>query len=291
MTPAETEPGPAARIAVAIPCLNEAAALAIVIAQFREALPGAEIVVFDNNSTDGSAHIARELGARVVAVPEQGKGHAVRSAWAHLREFGVMVLTDGDGTYPGEAAPRLVAPVLAGAADMVVGRREPAPGAAAMSLTRGLGNRLIRAAFWLLVGSANYDLLSGYRAFSRRFREKVLLHSQGFEIETELASEAVARGLRVVEIAIPYYPRIAGTQSKLRAWHDGWRILRVMVIQSLRLRPHRPILAWLVPNAVLAVTVHRGFAAAAWLGIVALACVMFAAMRARRRELRSETST
>ena len=129
-----------ARIAVAIPCYNEAAAIATVVAQFRAALPEAEIVVFDNNSTDGTGEIARGLGVRVVAVPEQGKGHAVRAAFATLAEFDVVVLTDGDGTYPAEAAPLLVAPVLEGTADMAVGAAAAAAGAGAMTLTRGLGN-------------------------------------------------------------------------------------------------------------------------------------------------------
>src|SRR5437763_12343363 len=96
-----------ARIAVAIPCYNEAAAIATVVAAFRAALPGAEIVVFDNNSTDGTGDVARGLGVRVVDVPEQGKGHAVRAAFATLAGFAVVLLTDGDGTYPAEAAPLL----------------------------------------------------------------------------------------------------------------------------------------------------------------------------------------
>src|SRR6185437_4715945 len=99
-------------VAVAIPCYNEAAAITTVIAQFRAALPAAEVVVFDNNSTDGTGAIARGLGVRVVDVPAQGKGHAVRAAFATLDEFDVVVLTDGDGTYPAEAAPLLIAPVI-----------------------------------------------------------------------------------------------------------------------------------------------------------------------------------
>jgi len=283
----EAEPAPA-RIAVAIPCFNEAAAIATVIAQFRGALPAAELFVFDNNSTDGTGEIARGLGVHVVAVPAQGKGHAVRAAFATLSEFDVLVLTDGDGTYPAEAAPLLVGPVIEDAADMAVGARRPAPGAGAMTLTRGLGNRLIRAAFQLLIGRGNTDLLSGYRAFNRRYRTTVQLRSSGFEIETELASEAVARRLRVVEIEIPYHPRIAGTESKLRAFRDGWRILTTILIQSMRLRPLRPLLAWLVPCAVLALTVHRGFAAAAGLGIIALWCILLMDLRVRHRMRRDQ---
>ena len=170
----------------------------------------------------------------------------------------MVVLTDGDGTYPAEAAPLLIGPLLMDAADMAVGARRPAPEPGAMTLTRGLGNLLIRAAFRILIGPGTTDLLSGYRTFNRRFREAVQLRSSGFEIETELASEAVARRLRVVEIAIPYHARIAGTESKLRAFRDGRRILVMILLQSLRLRPHRPLLAWLVPCVLLALTFTGG---------------------------------
>ena len=281
----ESEPSPA-RIAVAIPCYNEAAAIATVVAQFRAALPAARIVVFDNNSTDGTGEIARTLGVCVVHVPDQGKGHAVRAAFATLAEDDVIVLTDGDGTYPAECAPLLVAQVFDASADMAVGARQPAPGAGAMTLTRGLGNHLIRAAFWLLIGPGNTDLLSGYRAFSRRYRASVRLRSSGFEIETELASEAVARRLKVVEIPTPYHPRIAGTESKLRAFRDGRRILGTIVLQSMRLRPHRLLLVWVVTALVLTLTVHRAFAAIGGVGLIALWAVVLIDIRTRRHDVR-----
>jgi glycosyltransferase involved in cell wall biosynthesis len=270
------------RIAVAIPCFNEAAAIASVIEHFRAALPEAQLVVFDNNSTDGTGEIARGLGIRVIDVPEQGKGHAVRAAFACLNEFDVVVLTDGDGTYPADAAPLLIGPILIDAADMAVGARRPVPGTYAMSVTRALGNLLIRGVFRILIGRGTTDLLSGYRVFNRRFREMVQLHSSGFEIETELASEAVARRLRVVEVEISYHARIAGTQSKLRAFHDGVRIMVTILSQSLRLRPHRPILAWVVPCALLAISVHRGFAAVAGLGVMVLWGLFLLGLRVHR---------
>jgi glycosyltransferase involved in cell wall biosynthesis len=236
-----TEPSDVAtpRVAVAIPCYNEAAAIATVIAQWRAALRDAEIVVFDNNSTDGTGSIARGLGVRVVEVPEQGKGHAVRTIFETLRDRDAVVLVDGDGTYPAEPVGALLDPVLADRADMTVGARRPGAEAGAMTPVRGLGNLLIRAAFWLLIGPGAGDLLSGYRVVGPRFLMAFTPRSAGFEIETELTSEAVARRLRVVEVPVPYRPRIAGTTSKLRAWRDGRRILATIVVQSWRLRPWR----------------------------------------------------
>jgi glycosyltransferase involved in cell wall biosynthesis len=243
-TPVDEEHCP--RIAVAIPCYNEAPAIGTVIAQFRTALPGAEIVVFDNNSTDGTAEVARGLGARVEPVPEQGKGHVVREAFALLGDRDVLVLVDGDGTYPAEAAPLLVAPVLDGTADMVVGARQPEQGAGAMSPVRGLGNLLIRFAFRILIGPGTGDLLSGYRAFGPKFLPAVDLRSEGFEIETELAIAAVTHRLRALEVSVPYRPRIAGTVSKLNAFRDGRRILRTILVQGLRRDSNRVIVVYSV---------------------------------------------
>jgi glycosyltransferase involved in cell wall biosynthesis len=270
------------RVAVAIPCFNEAAAIASVIAQFRAALPEAEIVVFDNNSTDGTGEIARGEGAQVVAVPEQGKGYAVRAIFASLADRDVVVLVDGDGTYPADAVGALLGPILEGSADMTVGARRPVAGEGAMTPVRGLGNLLIRASFRLLIGRGTGDLLSGYRVFSRRFREAVTLRSEGFEIETELASEAVAKRLRVVEIEVPYHPRIAGTESKLRAFRDGGRILRTIIAQGLRLRP------WRLMLLILGVTVFFAWTFGGWAWVIGLVLefvvlAAFLADRARNR--------
>jgi glycosyltransferase involved in cell wall biosynthesis len=224
------------RIAVAIPCFNEAAAIAVVLADWRLAVPEAELWVFDNNSTDSTGDLARQAGAHVVPVPDQGKGHAVRAIFATLAACDAVILVDGDGTYPAAAARALLAPVLAGQADMAVGQRQPDAQAGAMSPLRRLGNLLIRASFRVLVGRRPGDLLSGYRVFSRRFLETVAPRSRGFEIEAELACQAVARGMRVVERPVSYHPRIAGTESKLRAFRDGMRIVAMIARQGLRLR-------------------------------------------------------
>ena len=251
MPPPAAPPEPRS-IAVAIPCYNEAAAIGAVLDQWRRALPDAQIVVFDNNSTDGTGDLARALGARVVLVQKQGKGHAVAAAFAELAACDALILVDGDGTYPAEEIPRLLDPVLAGAADMTVGARRPVPGARAMSPLRGAGNLLIRASFSLLIGAGPGDLLSGYRVFGRRFRDLIHPRASGFEIEAELACEAVARNLRVIEVPVPYHPRIAGTASKLRAFRDGRRILTLILAQSLRHRPWRPLGLLLLALAAVA---------------------------------------
>lgn len=244
---------------MAIPCYNEAAAIARVVADWRAALPEAEVVVFDNNSTDDTAAIARDAGARIVGVPEQGKGHAVRAIFSTLADRGAVILVDGDGTYPAEAIGALLPPVLDGRIDMAVGARRPVVGEGAMTPVRRLGNLLIPAAFRLLIGRGTGDLLSGYRVFGPRFLNSVKLRSSGFEIETELATEAVARRLRVIEVPVDYHPRIAGTASKLQPLRDGIRILRTIVVQSLRLRPWRLalLLGGLILGAVFAVWLVR----------------------------------
>jgi glycosyltransferase involved in cell wall biosynthesis len=265
---AASEQVSAPSIAVVIPCFNEAAAIGRVIAQFRASLPAAEIVVFDNNSTDGTAEVARRAGARVEPVAEQGKGHVVRAAFSLLKDRNALLLVDGDGTYPAEAAPLLIAPVLDGMADMAVGDRQPEPGVGAMSPVRGFGNVLIRGAFRLLIGPGTGDLLSGYRAFGPRFLKSVQLQSAGFEIETELAIEATTRKLRTLEVSVPYRPRIAGTISKLRAFRDGRRILATILMRGLRHDPARVILVYCILIAALFAPLYH------WTWLVTLELVL-----------------
>lgn len=246
------------RIAVALPCFNEAPALPIVIADWQKALPAADIIVFDNNSTDGSGDIARKLGVRVIPVTRQGKGYVVRSIFAELADRDVVIMTDADGTYPASAAPALIEPILAGEADMTVGARVPAADLGAMSPVRGLGNVLIRFAFGLLIGLSSGDLLSGYRLFGPRFLKGVRLKSHGFEIETEIACKAIGGGFRVVEKPVIYLPRVAGTSSKLRAVRDGLRILKMMIHMSLQLKPWRICGTIVVLIALLALLTNSG---------------------------------
>jgi glycosyltransferase involved in cell wall biosynthesis len=243
------------RVAVAIPCYNEAAALGPVIDEWRAALPYADLFVFDNNSTDDSARIARERGVTVVPVPGQGKGHVVQALFGLLADRPAVVMIDGDGTYPAAIVHDLLDPILADRADMAIGVRRPIPGERAMSPVRRLGNLLIRSAFRLLIGPGHPDLLTGYRVFGPRFLREVTPRSAGFEIETELGCEAVARGLRVAAVETDYRPRAPGTHSKLRAFADGRRILRTIIYESLTRRPLRFLAALALLSLMVALLV------------------------------------
>lgn len=251
------------RVAVAIPCYNEAPALPHVISEWRAALPDAELLIFDNNSTDGSAEVARSQGVRVIPVSRQGKGFVVRAMIAELADRDAVVMADGDGTYPADAVGGLLQPVLEGKADLTVGARVPVAELGAMSPVRRLGNFLIRTAFKVLMGISGGDLLSGYRVFGPKFLRNAKLRSKGFEIETEIACLALAGGYRVEERQVRYLPRVAGTASKLRAVSDGLRIMKMMTRQSLRLKPWRiggcvvvlvVFLAWSTGSGLLWIT-------------------------------------
>ncbi len=259
-----------AAVTVAIPCYNEAPAIAAVIGHWRAALASATILVVDNNSNDGTGAIARAEGVEVIDVPEQGKGHAVQAIFAHVDRPDLtntpdaLVLTDGDGTYPADYIGALIEPILTGEADMVVAARRPTDQPNAMRPIRGLGNLLIRFAFFVLIGRPPGDLLSGYRAFNRRYRRLVRPQSSGFEIETELTIAADRLNLRVAEVSVPYYPRIAGTKSKLNEFRDGSRIVATILAGSLRATAPTFWIAWIAPTLVLGLLSWRlGSASAA----------------------------
>jgi len=225
------------RVAVLIPCFNEAVTVAAVVSGFRAALPHAEIHVYDNNSNDGTAERARAAGALVRREPRQGKGHVVRRMFADI-EADVYVLVDGDGTYDASRAGELVDRLVADQLDMLVGARI-AEAKAAYRAGHRTGNRVISGAIARLFGRAFADMLSGYRVFSRRFVKSFPALSGGFEIETELTIHALQLAMPVAEIALPYAERPEGSVSKLSTWSDGLRILRVVI---LLLKDERPFL-------------------------------------------------
>ncbi len=214
------------QVAVLIPCHNEAATIAKVVADFRSALPGALVVVGDNGSTDGTTAIASEAGALVVEEPLLGKGNAVRRLFADI-EADVYLLVDGDDTYDPTAAPALVQRLVADNLDMVNGRRVIA---SAEDYRRGhrFGNSLLTEIVGRIFGSRFEDMLSGYRVFSRRFVKTFPARSSGFEIETELTVHALEMRMPVAELPTSYTDRPADSDSKLHTFRDGWRILRTI---------------------------------------------------------------
>ena len=211
------------RIAVLVPCFNEEAAVGTVVADFRRALPAAEIFVYDNNSSDGTVAMASEAGAQVRSERRQGKGHVVRRMFADI-DADVYVLVDGDATYDAASAPRMIDALISDHLDMVVGLRVDQAEAAYRPGHR-TGNWLLTSFLASVFGAAFKDILSGYRVFSRRFVKSFPVLSDGFEIETELSVHALELALPVAEIETPYYARPEGSFSKLNTWRDGFRIL------------------------------------------------------------------
>lgn len=223
-------------IAVLLPCRNEESAIAAVVKGFRRGLPGADIFVYDNNSTDRTAEIAADAGAIVRREPFQGKGNVVRRMFADV-EADIYVLADGDLTYDASAAGQLVDVLVARNVDMVVGIRAGPEG----SFPRGhrLGNRLFNLLVSRLFGSGFTDILSGYRVMSRRFAKSFPAASSGFEIETELSVHALDLKLATAEVPLRYGARPENSASKLKTYRDGARILLKIVQMYKALRPFR----------------------------------------------------
>lgn len=215
------------KIAVLVPCYNEEVAIAKVVRDFRAALPNATVFVFDNNSTDKTAAAARAAGAEVFAEKRQGKGFVVRRMFTDV-EADIYVLVDGDATYDAPSAGAMVQKLLDGRLDMVVASRVDRDEAAYRAGHR-TGNRLLTWFVGAVFGAEFKDMLSGYRAFSRRFVKSFPVLSGGFEIETELTIHALELGLPVAEIDTPYYARPTGSASKLNTWRDGFRILGTII--------------------------------------------------------------
>jgi glycosyltransferase involved in cell wall biosynthesis len=213
--------------AVLIPCFNEAAAIADVVRAFRAALPHATIFVFDNNSTDGTAQVARAAGAVVRSETRQGKGHVVRRMFADI-DADIYILVDGDGTYDAAVAPAMARLLVERQLDMVnaarIGQEQ-----AAYRRGHALGNRVLTGLVAGIFGRQITDMLSGYRAFSRRFVKSFPALATGFETETEFTVHALEMQMPVAELPAAYRGRPPGGASKLRTIRDGLRILATIV--------------------------------------------------------------
>ncbi|WP_109807680.1 glycosyltransferase family 2 protein [Sphingosinithalassobacter portus] len=225
------------RIAVILPCYNEEAAIAKTVGEFRAALPGAAIYVYDNNSSDGTMRVAAEAGATVRTERMQGKGHVVRRMFADV-DADIYVMADGDATYDASAAPAMVERLLTEGLDMVVGARVHE---VAQAYRRGhvLGNRMMTGVLAGLFGRSFTDIFSGYRVFSRRFVKSFPALSRGFETETEISVHALELRMPVGEVETRYFARLEGSHSKLSTYRDGLRIARTI---ATLYRVERPIL-------------------------------------------------
>ncbi|MBR4701865.1 MAG: glycosyltransferase [Oscillospiraceae bacterium] len=216
------------KIAVLVPCYNEAKTVEKVVKDFLRVLPGCTVYVYDNNSTDGTAALAEAAGAVVRREYRQGKGHVIRRMFREI-DAECYVMVDGDDTYPAECAPALVAPVLEKKADMVVGDR--------LSSTyftenkrpfHNFGNSLVRSSINAIFRSDIKDVMTGYRAFNYQFVKSFPVLSKGFEIETEMTIHAIDKNMYVENVVIDYRDRPAGSVSKLNTYSDGFKVLRTV---------------------------------------------------------------
>jgi glycosyltransferase involved in cell wall biosynthesis len=211
-------------VAVVIPCYQEESTIAKVIRDFKRALPGARILVFDNNCTDATASVARQAGAEVRREKRQGKGFVVASMFEGV-DADILVMVDGDDTYEAQAVGALLEPILDGDADMTVATRQHASGDKSFRRFHLLGNKLVCAAINWVFRAHITDIFSGYRALTREAAAQIPVTSWGFDVETELTLQALYRGLVIKELPAPYRARPEGSTSKLNTVSDGFRVL------------------------------------------------------------------
>jgi hypothetical protein len=223
-------------VAVLVPCFNEEVTVGAVVRGFRASLPGATVYVYDNNSSDGTARIAREAGAVVRRELHQGKGNVVRRMFADI-EADVYVLVDGDDTYDASAAPELVSGIVHDGFDVVNAARVSEPGGS-FPPGHAFGNRMLSGLVARIFRRPSGDMLSGYKALSRRFVKSFPVFASGFEIETELTVHALELAMPTTEVPLPYRERPDGSESKLSTFGDGFQIIRTI---GRLLRSERPM--------------------------------------------------
>ncbi|WP_200301179.1 glycosyltransferase family 2 protein [Streptomyces adelaidensis] len=239
-------------IACVVPCHNEEAAVGKVVRDLRSALPEADIYVYDNASTDRTVEVAREAGAIIRQEPHKGKGNVIRRAFADV-DADALLIIDGDDTYDASRAREMVDLLFEGPHDQVVGARRGAVDGAYRA-GHEVGNKLLSGAVRSLFGKEVTDMLSGYRVFSRRFVKSFPALSRQFETETEMTVHALHLRLPTAEVAVDYRGRPAGSESKLRTYRDGWRILRVILNLARRERPslvHTAMAGLLATTAII----------------------------------------
>jgi glycosyltransferase involved in cell wall biosynthesis len=249
--------GPYADVAVVVPCYNEQLTVAKVVADFTQALPGAQILVYDNNSSDETALRASQAGAIVRHAPREGKGNVVRQMFEEV-DARIYVMVDGDDTYPAEAAPELIAELHKTGADMVVGIRMLSFASGSFRRFHQFGNHLVASLISRLFSAKVTDVLSGYRVFSRAFVKTVPLMSAGFEIETEMTLQALAKRFVIKELPIAYGRRPEGSRSKLDTWSDGFLVLKSI---AMIFKDYKPLLFFsCLSGLLLVITLIAGLA-------------------------------
>lgn len=221
-----------------VPCLNEELTIGSVVADFLEALPDAEIYVFDNGSTDRTADIARQAGATVIQSPKRGKGNVTRHV-QQVVDADYYVLVDGDGTYSAAAAPQLIERLQSDNADMIVATRLDDCEDGSFRRFHRWGNQLVSRVVSGLFAARLTDVLSGYRIVSRDMLRLIRLRASGFEVETEMTLQALAKHFKIVESPVKYNRRPVGSQSKLNTWGDGLVILKCFL---LIFKDYKPLL-------------------------------------------------
>jgi len=224
-------------IAITIPCYQEEKTIGRVVSEFRQLLPHAKIIVFDNNCTDRTAEIAKAAGATVVREHKQGKGHVVASIFEDV-DADIIVMVDGDGTYDASAVHDLLKPILAGDADMTVAARVTDYAGGAFRKFHLFGNQMVCVIINRIFESSISDIFSGYRAFTRECAQSIPITSRGFDVETELTVQTLYRGLVIKEINAPYGERPTGSFSKLNTIPDG---IKVLLRLFLLLRAYKPL--------------------------------------------------
>ena len=243
-------------VAVVIPCYNEALAIGMVLDEFKAALPEGRLYVFDNNSSDGTAQVAKQHGAQVIHVKRRGKGNVIRRMFADV-EADIYVMVDGDATYDVSSIRAHISLLIENRLDMVVGCRKD-DGSNAQTYRPGhrWGNRLLTGSVAQIFGGQFTDMLSGYRVFSRRYAKSFPATAEGFETETELTVHALELRMPFAEVDIVYRSRPEGSESKLSTFRDGWRILKTIAKLFISERP----LAFFAGLAAVLATISVGIA-------------------------------
>lgn len=225
------------KIAVLIPCYNEAKTVEKVIKDYKKALPEADIYVYDNNSTDGTDKIAQKAGAIVKYEYRQGKGNVIRSMFREI-EADCYLMIDGDDTYPAENAREMCDLILNGKADMVIGDRLSSTYFTENKrLFHNFGNKIVRFLINKLFSNRIKDIMTGYRAFGYEFVKSFPVLSKGFEIETEMTIHAVDKNFRLIEIPVAFRDRPTGSVSKLNTYSDGIKVLKTIATLFKEYKP------------------------------------------------------